>query len=179
MSTGRPFVHFELEVKQKFLEVARECSQDKDVARRLAGALLYANLAEYLAEHLLNGLKDITREATREYFNAVVVCVADQKSAPLDKVINQLKQFEFPSKPTIIKLLVSIKDCRNKMSHEIVKTPAANLNKIDEAMSKLCEDTERLVNEMDAIYRGLPPKNLKQMFIEKSPISQEKTNGQA
>lgn len=162
----QPFWHDELEIKQKFLELARDFTKNPDnsesVAHQLAGGLLYANLAEYVASHLLESFKQIARQATTEfYFGVVYLQLPDSSEKPLGGVIAELKSFEFPLKVEIIKLLEDIKTARDKLSHKILKLPASQLDEIDESIRIISVNTEELVNKIDVVYAGMPPKSLK------------------
>jgi hypothetical protein len=68
-----PFVHEELEVKQNFLNIARGFADNQNAEKQLAAALVYANLADYLGTHLYESLKLACHNATRTFFNGVIV----------------------------------------------------------------------------------------------------------
>ncbi len=156
-----PFVHDELEVKQHFLNIAREFAQSSDVEKQFAAALLYANLADYLGSHLLESLKLTAQNATRTFLNGtIVVNLRDSSNKPLGKIIEELEQFIFPSKELILPLLKKVKASRDKIMHELLKTPSAQLGDIDQAFTDLIQDAEQLVIHIDDIYRSLPPKTI-------------------
>lgn len=158
-----PFLHQDLEIKNELIEYARKFRQkyyeeDDDMAPYFASALLFANLADYLAAHLLDGLKQITEEATREYMNGrVVIRRKSEIDVPLEKTTRQLKEYDFPSKDKVLELLAIVRKGRNKIAHEIFKTPGEQLEEIGKALAEVCDKTEELVDVINAIYRDMPP----------------------
>lgn len=157
-----PFQHDELEVKQKFLEVARDFAKAKEVEKELAAAMLYANLCEYLAGHLLESLKQTVFSGSRTFWNGVVYLDARNTSEKLTigQMTKELRQFGFPSKELIIPLLERITKNRNKVMHNLLRLPASEIAKIDQAIGELFSDSEELIAHIDDIYRALPPTNI-------------------
>jgi hypothetical protein len=176
-----PFVHEELEVKQNFLNVARGFAQSQDAEKQFAAALLYANLADYLGAHLLESLKLTAQNATRTFLNgAIVVSLKDSSNKPLGVIIQELEQFIFPSKELILPLLKKVKGSRDKIMHQLLKTPSAQLGDIDQAFNDLIQDAEQLVIFIDDIYRSLPPKTILESVSPSNipdPNTQEATQG--
>lgn len=148
----------------------KKTGPDEDVAAaRLAAGLLYANLADYLAAHLLQGLEYMNRVATREYLNSTVVYRAKSSlNLPLERTIKRLEQYDFPSRAELLNLLEEIKKCRNKLAHEMFKVP--DLSEIGDAAISLAAKTEELLAEFNAFARNMPPKTLEDWMGE-----QEKT----
>lgn len=156
-----PFVHEELEIKQNFLSTAREFAGSNNVEKQFAAALLYANLADYLATHLYESIKLACHNASRTYFNgALYSIVRDESDMPLGKVIGGLEGYSFPSKDAILPLLKKIKKNRDNIMHGLVKSPSEKLPKIESAFTDLITDVEQLVVYIDDIYRSLPPKTI-------------------
>lgn len=167
-----PFVHDELEVKQNFLNVAREFAASNDPEKQFAAALIYANLADYLGTHLYESLKLACHNATRTFFNgAIVLNMKDEASLPMGRVIGGLEIFSFPSKELIVPLLKNIKKNRDKVMHGLLKVPSKTLvNDIDDTFRELCEDVEQLVIYIDDIYRSLPPKTVLESLSDQDKI---------
>lgn len=167
-----PFQHQDLDVKNELIALARDFrSKDikEDIAPHLAAALLYANLADYLAANLLCGLQEISEEATREYLNGrIVIRQARKLDMPLEKTIKGLKEFEFPSRDKVLELLADIRKNRNKVAHEIFKTPGEQLPVVGQAVTSICEKTEELVDVVNAIYRDMPPRTIVDVIDEAS-----------
>ncbi len=156
-----PFVHEDLEVKQRFLNIAKEFAQSSDSEKQFAAALLYANLADYLSAHLLASLKLTTKNAIRTFLNGVIVAdFEDSSNKPLGIVIKELDQFIFPSKELIVPLLRKIKTNRDKIMHQLLKIPSTEMADLDKAFVDLIEDADQLVIYIDDIYRSLPPKTI-------------------
>lgn len=157
-----PFFHEELEVKQRFLEIARDFAQSEDIEKELASALLYTNMSEYLAYHLLESLKQTIFSGSKAFWNGTVYLDARDSSEKLTigQIANELKNYGFPSKELIVPLLQRIAKNRNKVMHRMLRLPADQMGQIDEAIKELVADSEQLINYIDDIYRGLPPSNI-------------------
>ncbi len=160
-----PFFHEEIEVKVKFLNLAREFRTSNEIEKELASAMLYANMAEYLAYHLIESLRQIIFTGSKTFWNGSVYLdsrnLAEKET--IGQIAKQLKKFGFPSKEVIIPLLERIAKNRNKIMHNILRTPASELQAIDESIRQLADDCEELVSAIDDIYRGLPPSNITQV----------------
>lgn len=162
---SQPFFHEELEVKQTLINLARKFHRESreeegSLERELAAALLYMNLADYLAEYLVTGLDLLSKESLGKYYLGVISFAPSRPKMTLEKSIRILEQYEFPQKPQALIILKAIKDARNKLAHEMFKTQAQELAKYDEAEHKLVVETERLISIIDEISSGLPPRNL-------------------
>lgn len=167
----QPFWHDELEVKQEFLKLAKDFTTNPDhsesLAHELAGGLLYANIAEYAASHLLESLKAIVKDAAADYYFGVAsIDLPDTTDRPLGNTISELSWFEFPQRTEILDLLKKIKAARDKLSHQIIKVPASKLGEIDKSVHQIAVNTEMLLNKVDQIYGGMPPKNMKEKYAE-------------
>lgn len=170
-----PFLHDEIEVKKKFLELARDFSTSKELEKELASVMLYANLSEYLAYHLLESLRQVVFSGSKAFWNGVVYY--DSRGASEKMTIGQiaieLKTYGFPSKELIIPKLKRIAENRNKVMHNMLRTPGSQLDQIDEAISQLSSDVEDLVDLIDDIYRGLPPSNITTSVDKKDGVEVE------
>lgn len=160
----RPFIHEEIEVKQKFLEVARGFAAADDFEKELAAAMLYANLCEYMSSHLLESLKQVVFSGSKAFWNGTVYVDGRDTSDKLTigQIATELKIYGFPSKELIVPLLVRIAKNRNKIMHNMLRIPLSEMDQIDTAIRQLIQDTEELVDLVDDIYRGLPPSNITQ-----------------
>jgi hypothetical protein len=165
MST--PFFHEEIEVKKKFLELAREFKNSDELEKELASAMLYANMSEYLAYNLIESLKQSIYSGSKAFWNgSIYVNLSGNKDnrMTIGQIAVELRKFGFPSKEIIIPLLDRIAQNRNTIMHKMLRTPAGRLEEIDQSIRELAEDTEELVIAIDDIYRGLPPTNITQVF---------------
>jgi hypothetical protein len=165
-----PFFHEEIEVKKRFLEIARDFANSSDIEKELASALLYANMSEYLAYHLLESLKQTVFSGSKAFWNGNVYLDARDTSEKLTigQIAQELKRYGFPSKELIIPLLRRITTNRNKIMHNMLRLPASEMGQIDTAITELVQDSEQLVNSIDDIYRGLPPSNITQVTDTKA-----------
>lgn len=168
-----PFLHDEIEVKKKFLELARDFASSGEMEKELASVMLYANLSEYLAFHLLESLKQVVFSGSRTFWNGVVYYdsrSSDQKLT-IGQIAKELQKYGFPSKELIIPILDRIAVNRNKVMHNMLRLPSSRLLEIDDAVKELVGDSEELVSLIDDIYRGLPPPNITSSIV--SGTSQE------
>lgn len=166
-----PFFHEELEVKQRFLEIAREFAQSEDIEKELASALLYSNFSEYLAYHLLESLKQTIFSGSKAFWNGSIYLDARDSSEKLTigQIATELKSYGFPSKELILPILKRIAKNRNKVMHKMLRLPAEQMGEIDEAIRELVADSEQLINYIDDIYRGLPPSNITESLAGTTP----------
>lgn len=165
----KAFAHDDLEIKQHFVKTARDFYENMgdSLEKELAAALLYMNVADYLAEYLVVGLTDMAKEAVSRYYLGIV----SMQTPPREKLnignsIFHLKNYDFPKKIEILDELNAINDARKKIAHQILKTQAQKLPEIDEAVKSLVNHTEALVVLVDEVSMGLPPRTLMDKFVE-------------
>lgn len=174
-----PFFHEEVEVKQQFLQLARDLyGQSEDIEKLLASAMLYANLCEYLAYHLCESLKQTIFSGSKAFWNGAVYL--DLRDTTEKKTIGQiaieLEKYGFPSKEIIKPIIKRIASNRNIIMHNMLRMPANDLDKVDAAIRELVSDSETLIGAIDDIYRGLPPSNITQQINEVSEVVATKNN---
>jgi hypothetical protein len=159
-----PFYHEEIEVKQKFLEAARQMHSSEEFEKNLAAAMLYANLSEYLSYHLLESLKQTIFSGSKAFWNGIIYhdSRGTSETLTIGQIARELEKYGFPSKELIVPLLKQIAKKRNKIMHNMLRLPSNELNQIDEAIANLVIDTEELVGLIDDVYRGMPPGNITQ-----------------
>ena len=164
-----PFSHESLEVKQRFLELARNYHEKSRVeedgeislAYELSAALLYMNVADYLAEYLVDGIAMLTQTGTNNYYHGVIAIRPRTRNyLNIGESIKELKKFDFPQREDILKMLNEVNSARNQVAHQILKVKVEDLDKIDKAVSDLADKTEELVVLVDQIQLGMPPKNM-------------------
>lgn len=173
---SKPFMHNEIEVKKKFLEIAKTYMNnagDKDhgLANLLAGSLLYANIADYLAMHLYESLQGSLIKATRRYYLGDLIYKPKKKKGfdyTLGSLIYSIDEFEFENKEEIIQALKEVNEARIPVIHHIAKTPSKDLEKIDLATLKLRDSTEKLIDLIDDLYVNHTP--LPELYNIKSGI---------
>jgi hypothetical protein len=165
---SKAFSHENIELKQQLLQLARDSYAKTDsVENELAAALLYMNLADYLAEYLVFSLQELAKEAMSKYYLGIVT----MKPAKIDAGFNirhslkQIKLFSFPQREEILFELSEINKARNKIAHEMFKVEGERVAEIDEAVKTLVLHTEELVNIVDEISVGLPPANLQDKML--------------
>lgn len=160
-----PFSHDDLELKRHLLNLAREYKGKQDsLEHELAGALLYMNVADYLAEYLVVGITELSRRAVSQYYFGVISMQADQRQRDgfnIGQSIYYLKQYDFPRKTDIINELEAVNANRKKIAHEMFKVGSQRLNEIDQAVHELEVHTEALVDLVDEISPGMPPMDLR------------------
>jgi hypothetical protein len=168
----QPFAHEDLEMKQEFLKSARNF-KDKmgdSVENEFTTALLYMNLADYLAEYLVVGLNAMMGEAMSKYYLGMVkVRPPKRDKLTIGDSIHQLQRFDFAGKAEILETLITINGARQKIAHQILKIKPDKVQEIDEAARILVESTEQLVDLVDTLSLGMPPKTLLQRFEELHP----------
>ena len=164
-----PFSHTELEVKRHFLQLAREhharSGREKDteaeLAFELSAALLYMNVADYLAEYLVKGIFHLSQAAVSGYyFGAISVKPSKREQYNIGESMKYLERYDFPRKEDIYAKLSEVNKARNTIAHQILKTKAEDLGNIDKAVVDLAQSTEELINIIDEIQLGMPPKNM-------------------
>lgn len=160
---SEPFSHDDLPLKQRFLEIAREfyANSGDSIENELAAALLYMNLADYLAEYLVTGMNQLNQQALKGYYLGVVAYIPQQKeSFNIGNAIYALKGYDFPKKAQIMGVLAEINNSRKKIAHEIVKTKVDDLTAIDDNVKRLVEHTEELVVLVDQLGEYMPPPSM-------------------
>lgn len=163
------FSHDSLDVKRHFLSIAREHldksnaekSDDLSLAYELSAALLYMNVADYLAEYLVKGIVRLSEQAVGEYYHGTI-SVRQKRLDDLNigKCIKILKEYDFPRREDILQKLDLVNKARNKVAHQILKISANELAVIDQAVRDLRDSSEELINIIDQVQLGMPPKNL-------------------
>lgn len=168
------FSHESLELKRQFIALARNYheksrAESKDaeasLAYEFAAALLYMNVADYLAEYLARGIFETARDAVAHFYHGSVT-VRQKKIVGFNigESINELKKYDFPRREEILQVLARVNDARKQVAHQILKTKAEDMGKIDQAVSDLAVETEKLVNLIDQIQLGMPPRNMLDML---------------
>jgi hypothetical protein len=169
------FFHEELELKQQFLNLARDLyAKSQTIENELAAALLYMNAADYLAEYLVVGLNQMASEALTKYYLGVVSVKPPQLGRfNIGDSLHQLKRFDFPRKNDILEELNAINAARKTIAHQMLKMSGQQFPQIDEAVASLVEHTEALVVVVDEISPGLPPANMLDKFIQQPEAAKD------
>lgn len=68
-----PFSHEELELKNALVEKARELKNKPEFESKLASAMIYASMTEYLAEHLLENLRFFAYRSTYIHYAGIII----------------------------------------------------------------------------------------------------------
>lgn len=137
----------------------------ESVEKEFTTALLYMNLADYLAEYLVVGFNTMLGEAMSKYYLGVVkVRPPKREKLTIGDSIHQLQRFDFAGKADIIEKLQAINAARQKIAHQILKTKPENMDEIDEAARNLVSNTEDLVDLVDNLSLGLPPRTIIDTF---------------
>ena len=155
---SRPFVHDNLEFKKSLLKYAQELRNKPkdDFESKLISAVLYAQLAEYMARFLLESLRSLTYEIIYNFTQAYVfVDARDKSSLSLERLIEGLNDFSFPDKPEIIKLFNEIKEARNDLFHNLPSKTQEDLIEIGEDITVIQDRTETVINKLDVIINGM------------------------
>lgn len=172
------FLHKEIEVKKNLLKLAQDCTSkssdtENGIANKLAGALLYANIADYLAMHLNESLESLVDEATKKYYLGDLGFKRRKRGGSeytLGALIGSLEMYSFENKDEIIQAFKDVNHARIPVIHHIAKTPGKKLGMIDDSTEKLAESTERLIGLIDELYvNQMPRKNLLDFFTANKP----------
>lgn len=162
-----PFAHKDLEVKVALILKARsffnEMNNDEgSLEKELAAALLYMNVADYIAEYILLSLIEMSKIAIDKFYLGIVTITPPKEDGKfnLDSSMRRLKFYDFPQKNAMMTELGKIKKARNEIAHTMLKIDANDLVKIDEAVRVLQEHTEKLIDIADSINLGMPPQTL-------------------
>jgi len=165
----QPFTHEDLEMKQEFFKSARNFKDKmgESVENEFTTALLYMNLADYLAEYLVVGFNSMLEEAmTKFYLGTVKVRAPKREKLTIGESIHHLQRFDFAGKSEILEKLKAINSSRQTIAHQILKTKPDKLDEIDEAARALVDNTEELVVLVDNLSLGMPPPTLLDKFNE-------------
>lgn len=150
-------------MKQQFLQSARDMGKNMSdsVEKEFTTALLYMNLADYLAEYMVVSFNAMLSESMSKYYLGVVkVRPPKRDKLTIGESINQLQRFDFAGKAEIIEKLTAINKARQKIAHQILKTKPENMDEIDEAARDLVSNTEELVELVDTLSLGMPPRTI-------------------
>lgn len=159
----------ELTVKRELLALAQrnlersyqEKDKDLAIALELSSALIYMNVADYLAEYLAKGVSNLARISVgKYYFGQIAIKSLPQKGITIGDSIAQLKKYSFPKKEELIPLLEELNKRRKTVAHELLKTKPKELINVDKVIDELAEKTHELVNIVDEIQPGMPPRNM-------------------
>ncbi|NTW61116.1 hypothetical protein HGB24_00275 [Candidatus Saccharibacteria bacterium] len=172
---SQPFAHDELVIKQHLIGQARTFYQEMkknesgSLDKELAAALLFMNVADYLAEYVVTGLTEMTKIAVNKYYLGIVTVTPKQRdSFNIGNSIHVLDGYDFPQKTELMKELKEINTARKKIAHEMLKTRSDKLQEIDYSVHSLVDHTEKLIIIVDDITPGMPPANLIDKFSENS-----------
>lgn len=164
------FSHESLEIKRQFLSLARNYheksrAEDQDaelsLAYELAAALLYMNVADYLAEYLAKGIFELARSGISYFFHGqVTIRPVNIKGLNIGESIKLLKKYSFAQREEILLNLDKVNKARVQVAHQILKVKAEELDKIDQAVTDLAKHSEELVDIIDQIQMGMPPRNM-------------------
>ena len=161
-----PFAHTDLDVKKSLIGRARQYfaeinDGEASLEKQLSAALLYMNIADYLAEYVLLSLAEMSRIAMEKYYLGIVTIKNDRTDKlNLERSMEGLKKFDFPQKDSMMTVLGHIKKARNEIAHKMLKTDRDKLEDIDQAARDLEKYTEELITITDSINAGMPPTNL-------------------
>jgi hypothetical protein len=154
----KPFVHENLEFKNALLEYARELKKNpKDnFESQLISAVLYAQLAEYMASFLLESLRHLVYDITYSFSQAFAfIDTRNRLGISLDRIIEGLKEFSFSDKPDILSLLIEVKNARNDLFHNLVSKSQEDLIEIGEDIITIQEKTEVIIQKLNIVTPGL------------------------
>lgn len=171
MST--PFSHGsddDLAVKRNFIEIGKRhlqnsqgdtLDQDVTIAYELSAALIYMNVADYLADYLAKGVSELVKKAvSKYYFGSIIVKSRGSKNYTIGDSIKFLSGYSFNNKDQIMDILVDVEKKRNILAHEILKFDGEKKHDIDGTIHELAKATEKLIEVIDELQPGMPPKNI-------------------
>lgn len=151
------FTHEEIEVKNALLNESRNLSKNEQFGSRLASAMIYVSLTEYLAQHLLENLSYLVYKST--YIDYAAILYIDERSKSgkqtLGQLINNIKKYSFPDKNEVIEILGKIAKSRNHLFHNLAKTSLKDWPELDKDIKEIQEDVEQFIEKINIISSGL------------------------
>lgn len=153
----KPFTHNELELKNALLSEARKLSGSEEFSNRLASAVIFASLVEYLAEHLLKNLSHLVYKIT--YLEYAGIIYIDERSGneklTLGQLARHLEKYSFPDKKEIIEILEEIARLRNHLFHNLAKTSVNDFAKLDKDIKGIQDLAEQFIEKINIVTLGL------------------------
>jgi len=145
--------------------------EKKDTEGELAGALLYSNIADYLATNLYDSLVLFSENAIKQFSLGSVSYKIKRKSKDLTlgELLNEIDKFDFEDKNEIVSKLKQINSARIPVVHHIAKTPPEKLISIDDKVQEIAKYTEELINLIDELYiNKMPPVSILDISVVSS-----------
>ncbi len=151
------FTHDEIELKNAFITEARELAKSERFGGKLASAMIYVSLAEYLAEHLLENLNYLVYRSS--YIDYGAILYIDERSVSEKQTLGQstrsLAKYSFPDKADIIKILEKVAKSRNHLFHNLAKTSVAEWSKLEDDINEISKNVEELIEKINVVTEGL------------------------
>lgn len=164
------FTHDEIELKNAFITEARELANSERFSGKLASAMIYVSLAEYLAEHLLENLNYLVYRSSYVDYGAILYI--DERSISEKQTLGQstrnLAKYSFPDKSSIIKTLEKITKSRNHLFHNLAKTSFEDWSKLEEDITDISNNVEELIEKINIVTEGL-----RKIFVPQPEASED------
>jgi hypothetical protein len=126
------------------IKIARIGKHSKDVQARLSSALIYGNLAEYLAENFLEWIRlkiNLNQLAINRQFT--ISEPGEKEPTNFEQSLRKLRIFNFPFKKEIIDKIDVIRKNRNKLFHGLLKSKENDID-YNNLIKLIQTDTEDL-----------------------------------
>lgn len=166
-----PFTHDELELKNALVQMARNLKNRDEFESKLASAMIYASVAEYLASHLLENLRYFSYKSMYVNYAGILFIDerSDQKPKTLGNIKSLLEKYQFPDRDEVVGTIQEISECRNDLFHNLARTSTNDFHRLEEEIKIIQDQTEIFIEKINVVYSGL-----QKILI---PISSEEDNG--
>lgn len=136
-----------------FITLARKGRNGKKLEDRLSSVLIYGNLAEFLAENFLEWIRlETNLIQMKNKSNFSISKSKKNESTNLEQSLRKLKMFDFPIKKDILIKLEKIKNNRNTLFHNLLKSKEKNID-YDGLIKIIQDDTEDLFRLWDKFHQ--------------------------
>lgn len=154
-----PFEHDNLDYINGLINFAREQKNKNTAESILASAVIYTNLAEYLATHLIKNIRHIIYLVSYFQLRGVVFIKSEYKSnvpKTLGLIKSELEYYEFPDKAEFLKLIDKFNKARNNLFHKLLdKRTQEEISKLDKDLLDMQSTAEEILQKYNVITTGI------------------------
>jgi hypothetical protein len=152
-----PFEHKNVDYINRSLELARQQRQSGSIEAFMASAVIYANLAEYLARNLLENLQQMFYLLSYKSFNGIYFIKnksAKKNPKMLGQIADSLSIYEFPDCSAFIELIRKFSEARAILFHKLL-TEEGDTKEFDEKIGELHSMAEEILDKYNSITQGI------------------------
>jgi len=155
-----PFEHKNVDYINNSLVLARQQRQNSDEVSMMAAAVIYANLAEYLARNIFENIQHMFFLISFKSLNGVLFIKNPshfKKKNPkmLGHLCEALSYYEFPDSSSFISLLKKFSENRTAIFHKLLSVSEDEIPKIDKQLSELHSMAEEILDKYNIITVGI------------------------